>query len=412
LQPILTERQRELVDLAGRLADEFAEAAGLHDRENTFPVENWDRMRDEGYLNLTVPEELGGLGGGLLDLFVAQERLAMGDGSTALAVNMHVSPCLQVAMAWRQTRDPLVEEFLRGIARGEIVMASCTSEPGFGGALWDCATTATKADGGYRLNGRKIFFTESAVATHFVINAKYDDPETGPRMVFFRTALDKDGFTIKQTWDTLGMRATQSNDLLVEDAFVADEELFHSYPVGHFDARLMLTVFTVAVPSFGAIALGIAAGGMAWAREQLRERGRHHDSEVQHLFAEMEVLLESGRAVLYRHAVEAESGEVPKQLTVQEGMARGNLAKYVAANNAVEIMNRVMHVVGGVGYFRRFPIERMYRDVRAPAIMPFNNLEAHKLFGYTSLGIPIAPVIDYEESGLDSRPKEGVPLSL
>src|SRR5262245_50468507 len=97
MQRCLTDRQREIVDLPGSMADAFAERATVHDRENTFPFENYEDMRASGYLNLTVPTELGGGGASLLDLALAQERLAMGDGSTALAVNMHVSPVGQWA---------------------------------------------------------------------------------------------------------------------------------------------------------------------------------------------------------------------------------------------------------------------------------------------------------------------------
>src|ERR687892_1907448 len=101
MEQCLTPRQREIVALAGRLADEFAERAAEHDRDASFPFENYERMREEGYLGLTVPEELGGMGAGLYALILAQERLAAGDGSTALAVNMHVSPIGQLASLWR-----------------------------------------------------------------------------------------------------------------------------------------------------------------------------------------------------------------------------------------------------------------------------------------------------------------------
>src|SRR5688500_4507461 len=133
----LTPRQRELVELAGRLADTFAERAAGHDRENTFPVENYDDLHEAGYLKLTVPEELGGGGATLPELVLAQERLAMGDGSTALAVNMHVSPIGQWASVWRETRDDRLEELLRGGAAGEGIWAALTAEPGAARSLMD-----------------------------------------------------------------------------------------------------------------------------------------------------------------------------------------------------------------------------------------------------------------------------------
>lgn len=411
MKPCLTAEQERIVALAGRLADEFAERATEHDRENTFPAENWERMRDEGYLRLTVPEELGGLGGGLMELFLAQERLAQGDGSTALAVNMHVSPVLQLALLWRRTGDERVEWYLREIAAGRIVMASVTSEPGMGGALLDNRTTATKVDGGYRLNGKKIFFTENEVATHFISIARTEDERLGPRMLNFRLAKDSEGIRVERTWDVLGMRGTQSNDVVFEDVFVPDIDVFHSYPVGHFDARIQQAVFTVAVPSFGCVFLGVASGAMEWTRRWVLKGGKEHDGEIQRHFAEMEVLLEGARSALYRHAHEVDSGIYFGTLGVQDGMARGNVVKYICTNNAVAIMDRVMNVVGGVGYHRRFPVERMFRDVRAGPVMPFNNLDAHRLFAETSLGIESAPTIEADESGFDSRPKVAAPNS-
>jgi alkylation response protein AidB-like acyl-CoA dehydrogenase len=172
---------------------------------------------------------------------------------------------------------------------------------------------------------------------------------------------------------------------------VPDEAVFHSYPVGHFDATMLKTVWGWAMPTFGAVYLGIGAGALAFAREQVQARGRLDDPQVQGLFAEMEVLLETARAVLYRHAQEMDSGALYSELPVQDGMGRAVLTKYVTTNNAVSIVDRALHVVGGAGYYRRFPLERMYRDVRAGPIMPYSNLEAHDLFGRTSLGIEIAP---------------------
>ncbi len=400
MQQLLTERQRHAVELAGRLADDFATRATQHDRENTFPAENWPAMRDAGYLRLTVPEELGGFGADILEFFLAQERLAQGDGSTALAVNMHLSACAQLASGWRRTRGERAEDLLGRACAGEAVFASCTSEAGFSdGALRDCRTTAARVDGGFVLNGRKMFFTESDVATHFVTNAKLDHPNLGPHIVFFNgVPVASDGLSIERTWDTLGMRGTQSNDLLLEDVFVPAEALFHAYPVGHLDALTALNVFTWAVPSFGVVALGIAAGGFEAVRRLVLDRGRQDEPEVQHVIARIEILLESARSTLYRHAVDAVSHDVPSQLSVLEVYARGNLAKYVACDNAIEIMDRVMELAGGVGYHRRFPIERMYRDVRAGSIMPYNAPEARQLFAQVALGLEPSPVFGYEES--------------
>jgi alkylation response protein AidB-like acyl-CoA dehydrogenase len=397
MRQILTPRERDLVDLAGTLGDRFAERAGEHDRESTFPFENYEEMREAGYLGLTVPEELGGRGASLHELILAQERLAMGDGSTALAVNMHVSPIAQLASLWRSSGDERLADVLRRAADGRLVYASMSAEPG-DPILMTSSTVAERVEGGYRVTGKKIFGTESAVCTEFSTRARYDDPERGPQVLFFRLPRDAEGMRMKETWDTMGMRATRSDDFELEDVFVPDDAVFHSYPVGHFDATMLKTVWGWAMPTFGAVYLGIGAGALQFARAQVEARGRQDDPHVQSLFAEMEVLLETARAVLYRHAREMDSEALYTELPVQDGMARAVLTKYVTTNNAVAIVDRALHVVGGAGYYRRFPLERMYRDVRAGPIMPYSNLEAHDLFGRTSLGIEIAPAVPLAEA--------------
>ncbi len=163
-------------------------------------------------------------------------------------------------------------------------------------------------------------------------------------MVFFNgVPLDSPGLSIVRSWDTLGTRATQSNDLRIDGVLVPEESLFHAYPVGHLDRGIGLSIMSLNVPSFGVISLGVATAGMELARRAAIDRRRAGNAEVQRTFAELEVLLETARAVLYRHAHEMSAYD------------RGNLAKYVACQNAIAIMDRVMELSGGVGYHRRFP---------------------------------------------------------
>ena len=381
----MTSRQREIFDLAGRLADEFRENAGVWDRENRFPHENWERMQAEGYMSLCVPEELGGLGAGVLEFFLAQERLASGDGATALGINMHHVGVVAAAGAWRRG-DARAERYLRGVVAGDVVFAGCTSEPGRGGSLIRPGVEAVKSDGGYLISGRKSFFTGHNGATVFHSNATYEDPEAGARVINFRLPIGVDGITIHNTWDTLGMRGTQSNDLSFDNVFVPEEEVSYSYPADTFDPLIGQTFFGVNVPSFGAVFTGVAIGAAKWARDWARERGRQEDAEVRHTFAEIEIELETAKAVLYRQATEVDTG-LFATLDVHEAFARGSFVKHLATTKAVAVVDLVSRVCGGVAYHRRFPIERLVRDVRAGVIMPLNSLDTHRLLGETSLGI-------------------------
>ena len=135
----------------------------------------------------------------------------MGCGSTALAVTMHVSPLGQVGALWRLNQDERLGQFLREAATGEVVYASMTAERGHS-ILMTSNTVATPVEGGYRVTGDKIFGTESAICTHFSSMARVDDPDGGSRVIIFRLARPVEGMEVKDTWDTMGMRGTLSND--------------------------------------------------------------------------------------------------------------------------------------------------------------------------------------------------------
>jgi len=400
----LTPRQQELVDIAGKLADTFAERATEHDRENTFPAENYDDLRAAGFLKLTVPTELGGQGATLAELVPVLERLAMGDGSTALAVAMHMSPIGQWAGVWRRTQNPRLADLLRMAAEDQLIWASVTSEPGMRNDMTDAKTAAVKVDGGYRLTGRKSYATNSVVATHCSTTARHEDAEGGPRLLLCRIALDAPGVTKHQTWDTMGMRGTQSNDIVYEDVFVTDEDVVHSLPVGHLDARVFETVWSWAMGAFAAVYTGIAAGAVDWTVTQLAARGKGTDPLVQDTIGECEIMIESARALTYRHAEEVGSRRL-FELGVQEGIARCALVKYVASNNASLVLRRLVDILGGASFSRKLPYERMWRDAQAGIFMPMGNQAARKIIGASALGVEVAPVIGFDETGHGSRPK-------
>jgi alkylation response protein AidB-like acyl-CoA dehydrogenase len=402
VNPLLTAEQQELVDRVGKLADVFAERAAEHDRENTFPFQNYEDLREAGFLRLSVPEELGGVGAGLPEIVPVLERLAMGDGATALAVTMHISPLGQWGSVWRRTRNPRLEELLRQAADGNLIWASVTSEMGMRNDITDSRTAAVKVHGGFKLTGRKSFATNTSVATHCSTTARFEEAEGGPRLLLCQIALDQPGVKVHQTWNTMGMRATQSNDLELDEVFVEDSKVVHSLPVNHLDARVLETVWAWAMPAFSAVYTGVAAGALDWAVGQVVARGKGGDPVLQDAIGECRILLESSRALIYRHVDEVASRSLFER-GVQEGVARCALVKYVASNNAVKVLQRLVDVIGGASYTKVLPFERMWRDVQASTFMPMGNLAARKLIGASTLGVPTLPVIDFDETGPDSR---------
>jgi alkylation response protein AidB-like acyl-CoA dehydrogenase len=385
------DRRAEFVAAAGTLAGRFAERAAAHDEDATFPHENYADLADAGLLRLTVPEELGGLGAGLGDVVAVLERLAMGDGATALVVTMHISPLGQWGSIWRRTGNPRLAHLLRQAAEGSLVWAAVTGEPGIRNDMTDARTSAEKVDGGFVLTGRKIFATNTAVATHFSTTARHEDADGGPRLLLCQVTMDQPGVRVHPTWNAMGMRATRSDDLELDGVFVPDEQVVHSLPVGHLDARVLETVWAWAMPSFGAVYTGIAAGALDWTVQRVLRSGRAQDAVVQDVIGACRVLLETSRAMLARHVDEVENGRLLDR-GVQGGLAWCATVKYVAATNAVEVLQRLVDVVGGPAYTRNQPFERMWRDVQAGPIMPMGNLAARRLIGADTLGVAVAPV--------------------
>lgn len=400
MKQLLTERQKSFVAMADSLVSTFRDRATVNDADNAFPHENYEDMRAAGLLNLSIPEELGGLGATQAEVIPVLERLASGDGATTLAVNMHITPLAQWAAVWRRTQDPRLEEMLRRAADGEVVWAAVTGEFGSPNLMTDARTKAERVAGGYRVTGRKNFGTNTSVATHCSTSARYDDPEKGPQLLLLRVRLDDPNVTIHPTWNMMGMRATQSNDLEFSELFVADEDVVHSFPVGHLDSLVTETVFGWAQPAFGAIYLGIAVGALDWAKNQIRRRGSTDDPRVQDAIADVEILVESARALLYRHTAQFGTQQMYDEFDLQEIVAQSALVKHVCTTNAVRVLLRLIDVVGGAAYAKSLPFERMWRDAQAGLFMPIASPAAHEYIASSSLGLRLAPL----HGSLGSRP--------
>ena len=187
------------------------------------------------------------------------------------------------------------------------------------------------------------------------------------------------------------MRATQSNDLEFTELFVPDEDFVNSFPVGHLDATVTETVFGWSQPAFAAVYVGIASGALEWAKQQVRRRGLIENPRAQDAIADAEILIETARALLYRHTDQFGTPEYFEELDLQEIVAQSALVKHVATQNAVQVFTRLIDVVGGAAYAKSLPYERSWRDVQAGLFMPVSSFAAHELIAASSLGLSLAP---------------------
>lgn len=380
-----TERQAEFMALADRLAAQIAEHAAEHDRNGTFPFEAFKLLHTSGYLALSVPEEYGGRGADPLEIALAQERLARGDGSVALAAAMHFS-LLGKLIVSRTWPEDLFARFCHEVVETGATINSAASEPDLGspsrGGL--PKTTGVKTPDGWKINGRKNWASLAPVLRYAVVSAAIHEPDAEPRRVNFLVPMDAPGVHVEETWDNLGMRATGSHDIVLEDVLVSDEALLPGDDApSQGDAR--------AWGSLGSsVYLGIASAARDYAIKYAQERkptglpGPIAELQtIQHRVAQMELLFWQARTVFYDTLEDWQNnpdrrGELAWRLAA---------SKYVVSNNAISVTDLAMRITGSIGMQRSRPLERYFRDVRASLNQPPADDIALTTIGKAALGV-------------------------
>ena len=377
--PILTD---ELIDRCGQ------RAAG-YDRFNRFFDEDFEELRAAGYLLAAVPEEFGGRGLSLAELCHEQRRLAYRAPATALATNMHLY-WTGVAADLYRAGDASLAWLLQDAADGEV-FASGHGESGNDLPLLASTSQAARAAGGYRISGHKSFGSLSPVWTRLGLHAlDASDPEH-PKVVHVFMPRDTPGYEIKQTWDTLGMRATRSDDTILSGAFIPDRYVARLLPVGGMD-QFIGALFAWALLNFGNIyhAIALRARDLAVAAAHKKtslalSRSMAYHPEVQHAVADMTLELDAAEPHLDQIAQDWSAG-------VDHGAswpAKIVSAKYHAVESAKRVVDLAMEISGGAGMFKANELERLYRDVRCGGFHPANSALVHEIVGKTTLGIDL-----------------------
>lgn len=362
------------------VADEFA---AKHDAAASFPAEAFAEMRANGLLGLTVPEELGGMGASPLETMLAIECLAQGDGSVGLITTMHVGHVAGVGVNTDWPAD-LKADFLTDVVKNGALYNTAASEPGMGspsrGGAY--ATIAVKQDDGWHINGRKSWSTGSPGLRWAGVSCSVEDAPGTPVRANFLVPMNTPGITIEENWDNLAMRASGSHDVLLDDVVVP---LNHRLPAAGKPEGSPWSILT------SALYLGIGIAARNWAIQYaLNRRPTALDGRaiaelegVQVKIAQMEILLLAARSALYGSVEEWEN--YPNQRDDLAAQFAG--AKIIATNNAIEVTDLAMRIVGSVGMQKAHPLERYFRDVRAGLGNPPIDDVAMGLIARTTLGL-------------------------
>jgi alkylation response protein AidB-like acyl-CoA dehydrogenase len=358
----VTEEQRSLQERARCLAEDFSTRAARHDREASHPVENYAALRDAGFYGLNVPAALGGSGVSLLGWSLAAEELAQGCGSTALAFNMHLSivgPLMESPLVSASTKQRLA----RMVVDERKLIAGNFSEPTTSGLVGTPVplTRARHVDGGYRITGRKAFASMLEAADYCAVMA-YPDEATAPTAaMLLLVPRQAGGRRVDLVWDTLGMRATRSDSMVLDECWVSDEALLiradDILPFRRQGANWFWASYT-------AVYLGVAVAAYRAIIETVRGRtppgfaqSLAYHPDVRRHVAEMSVDLEAARLLTYHSAWLSDTqGPTPATL------AALYRAKYFVGEAVTRITRTAMTLGGAHALLKTSPLERLFRD--------------------------------------------------
>ena len=376
----------------------FASRAPSYDRDNRFMQEDFEELRASKYLLGPLPKEFGGAGLTLAEMCREQRRLAYHAPATALAVNMHVY-WIGVAADLRRRGDTSLEWLLREAAAGEIFAAG-HAESGNDVPVLLSTSKAERVEGGYKFTGRKLFGSLMPVWTRFGLHGMDTSDPNQPKIVHAFMPRETAGYSIHKTWDVLGMRATRSDDTVLENAFVPDRYIARVVPAGAAGIdQFILGVFAWALMGFGNVYYGLAKRALDQTIASVKTKGSlalsrsmAYHPEIQHAIAEMIIELESIEPHLESVAQDWSNGvdhggQWPSKIFA---------AKYRAVEGSWRVVDLGLDVTGGAGIFRSAGYERLLRDARLGRIHPANSFLTHEVVAKTAL-----------EISLDEQPRWG-----
>jgi alkylation response protein AidB-like acyl-CoA dehydrogenase len=366
----------------------FDERAPKYDRENTFFTDDFEELRASGYLSANLPVEKGGSGLNLAEMCRLQQELAYVAPATAVAVNMHIY-WVGTAVDMARLGDPSGQWIIDEAATGKIFAAG-HGEIGNDLPLLLSTTKAERVTGGWEITGHKIFGSLSPVWDYLGFHAMDTSDPEHPKIVHGFVNRDATRYHIEDTWDTLGMRATASQDTIFDKTFVPDEQVVLVTPAGFAGAGpFHLCLFAWALGGFSAVYAGIAHRAFDDITARVKERtslaltrSMAYHPGVQHEVAEMRFALESIDAMNRSVTEDFAAGNITDDM-----MVRIVATKYGVVNQGWTVVDKCLDLTGGGGIFKRSRFEQLFRDARLGRVHPANSLLAHELVGKLSLGI-------------------------
>jgi len=366
LEYFLTEDQKTMQNLARRIAEEriLPVRAELDEKEE-FPWEIIKDLADSDMFRVFIPEQYDGLGGGCLDLCLVVEELSRACSAVAVsyaAVDLGIIPLLDYGTEEQK------QKYLPDVAAGKRLAAFALTEPTAGSDASAIRTTAEKVAGGYVLNGTKQFITNGGEAEIYTVIALTDRTKGARGASALIVEKDTPGFSFGKKEKKMGIRASATRELIFQNCLVPEENIIAREGMGFIIA---MKLFDKSRPGIGAQAIGVAQGALEAAVDYARERIQFGHpiislQAVQHMLADMATQVEAARALVYAAARMVDSGA----RNVSEESA---MAKVFASDVAMKVTTDAVQILGGAGYMRDYPAEKMMRDAKITQIYEGTN---------------------------------------
>ncbi|MFU8870079.1 acyl-CoA dehydrogenase family protein [Natronococcus sp.] len=358
----LSEEQQQIRDEVTRFAEnEIVPVAQEYDEEEKYPHDVIDKAAEMGLTGAYIPMDYGGAGYSILDTAIITEELFSYDPGIALSI---VSTSFGCEAIMNFGTEDQKERFLEPVAMGEKISGAAISEPDTGSDVSSVSTQAEKDGDEWVVNGNKMWITNGTVGDFFVVLCETNPEAEGRYNGFSQIVVesDRDGFSADKITGKLGIRASDTAELVFDDVRVPEENL-----IGTKDAAFMqqMQFFDETRTAVAAQGVGIAKGATRAALEYAQDREQFGQSisefqAIQHKLAEMATDTEAARNLTYKSAWKVDQGEDITKLA--------SMAKEYASRVAVDVADEAVQIHGGAGYVNDFPVERFYRDAKITQI--------------------------------------------
>lgn len=358
--------------------------AGEIDKTGEYPWDLLELFKQQDLLGLSVPEEYGGSGADMLTYCLVVEEVARACASTSLIIAAQELGLMPILLGGSEEQK---RKYLPKIAKGEYICAFGLTEPNAGSDAGGIRTRAKREGDEYVLNGNKCFITNGGIADVYVIFAKTDSDGGLKGISAFIVEKDTPGFSVGKQEDKMGIKGSATAELILEDVRVPAANLLKREGAGF---GIAMQTLDMTRPGIGAQALGIAQGALDCAIAYARERkqfGQNIGSfqAIQFMLADMSTRVEAARQLLYKSASlignSKELGVAPSEVTRFSAMA-----KLFASDTAMQVTTDAVQILGGYGYMKDYPVERMMRDAKITQIYEGTNQIQRLVIGKCLVG--------------------------